>query len=163
MVITLNLMQMMWAADFDESMVYDLEEKRLEALMVQLPEDPEHEIREENEDTNDCSVRSGSQSNHYKNDSSPKAGLQNHGNTDNSIYEAKLKPLSSHVCGLTRNLWPRNDHNQQRIISSLPRKGNVELPIFCVAAILVINRQKIIRETHCFEEIIKAGAFLLHS
>ncbi|KAF7805331.1 small G protein signaling modulator 1-like isoform X1 [Senna tora] len=157
----LSMWEMMWAADFDEFLAYDLEEKCLEALVVQLPEDSGHETREEKADTNDKSVRGGSLSNYAENYRSTKAGLQpNHGNIDNPVFEVKLKSMSSHsFCGLTRNFWPRNDHIEMSTVSSLSRKENDELPIFCVAAILVINRQKIIRETHSFDDMIKAGVW----
>lgn len=151
-------MQMMWAADFDESLAYDLEENGLEALDLHLPRDSSNDIREEIADSDDGSMRSGSQSNHNENDTT-KASLQsNHGNTDHPIYDVRLKLLSYHAfCGLARNIWPRNGHVHTRTISSLTRKGNDELAIFCVAAILVLNRQKIIRETHSFDDMIKAG------
>ncbi|XP_028780074.1 small G protein signaling modulator 1 isoform X2 [Neltuma alba] len=152
----LSMWEMMWAADFDESLVHDLEEKCLEALVIKLPEDSGHEIKGELANTND-GVRIGSQSNNSDNDSCTKTGLQsNHGNIDHSLCDVKLKSLASHTfCGLTRNFWSRNAQIEMSIISSLSRKENEELPIFCVAAILVINRQKIIRETHSFDDMIK--------
>ncbi|XP_054811976.1 uncharacterized protein LOC129313108 isoform X2 [Prosopis cineraria] len=152
----LSMWEMMWAADFDESLVHDLEEKCPEALEIKLPENSGHEMKRELANTNDA-VRSSSQSNSSENDSSTKARLQsNYGNTDHSVCDVKLKLLSSHTfCGLTRSFWSRNAQIEMSIISALSRKENDELPIFCVAAILVINRQKIIRETHSFDDMIK--------
>ncbi|KAK4254827.1 hypothetical protein QN277_007914 [Acacia crassicarpa] len=152
----LSMWEMMWATDFDESLVHDLEGKCLEALVIKLPEDLGHEMKGEIANIND-GVRSGSQSNNSEIDSSAKSGLQsNHGNIDHSACDSKLKLLSSHTfCGFTRNFWSRNAQIEMSIISSLSRKENEELPIFCVAAILVINRQKIIRETHSFDDMIK--------
>ncbi|KAK7272002.1 hypothetical protein RJT34_28322 [Clitoria ternatea] len=153
----LSMWEMMWAADFDESLAYELEENCLEALEVHLPRDSSNYMREEITDTDDGSVRSGSQSNHNEDDHTKSSLQSNHGNADHSVAsDVKLKSLSSHTfCGLARNIWPRNDRVQMSSISSLTRKGNYELAIFCVAAILVLNRQKIIRETHSFDDTIK--------
>ena len=157
-------MQMMWAADFDDSLAHDLKEKCLEALDIHLPRGSIHDMSEEIADTGDGSVKSGSQSNHNENDSTEGSLHSNCGNTDHPVCDVKLKPLSSHTfCGLARNIWPRNDRVQMGTISSLTRRGNDELSIFCVAAILVLNRQKIIRETHSFDDMIKAGALIFCS
>ncbi|CAJ1955508.1 unnamed protein product [Sphenostylis stenocarpa] len=153
----LSMWEMMWAADFDESMAYDLEQNCLEALELHLRRDSSNDPREEITDSDDGSVKSGSQSNHDENDNRKASPQLNHGRTYNTVYGIKLKSFSSHsFCGLARNIWPRNDRAQMRRISSA-MKGNNELAIFCVAAILVLNRQKIIRETHSFDDIIKAG------
>ncbi|KAI4324335.1 hypothetical protein L6164_023882 [Bauhinia variegata] len=152
----LSMWEMMWAADFDESFVYDLEEKCLEPLVVNLPRDLGGEMGEENADTDDASVKSGSHSNHNENEST-NAGLQlNREVIDHSTTDVKLKSMSSHsFCGLTRNFWSRNGRLQISTVASLTKKGSHVLPIFCVAAILVLNRQKIIRETHSFDDTIK--------
>lgn len=151
---------MMWAADFDESMAYDLEENCLEALELHLPRDSSNGMREEIADSDGGSVKSGSRSNHNENDNTKASPQSNHERADHSVYASKLKSLSSHTfCGLARNIWPRS-HQVQTSSISLKRKGNNELAIFCVAAILVLNRQKIIRETHSFDDMIKAGALI---
>ncbi|KAG4380843.1 hypothetical protein GLYMA_15G028000v4 [Glycine max] len=151
----LSMWEMMWAADFDESMAYDLEENCLEALELQLPRDSSNDMREEIADSDGGSVKSGSRSNHNENDNTKASPQSNHERADHSVYDSKLKSLSSHTfCGLARNIWPRN-HQVQMSSISLTRKGNNELAIFCVAAILVLNRQKIIRETHSFDDMIK--------
>lgn len=151
---------MMWAADFDESMAYDLEENCLEALELHLPRDSSNGMREEIADSDGGSVKNGSQSNHNENDNTKASPQSNHERADHSVYDSKLKSLSSHTfCGLARNIWPRS-HQVQTSSISLKRKGNNELAIFCVAAILVLNRQKIIRETHSFDDMIKAGALI---
>ncbi|MED6144678.1 hypothetical protein PIB30_017779 [Stylosanthes scabra] len=147
---------MMWAADFDESLAYDLKEKCLEALDVHLPRDSIHNMREEMADSGDGSVKSGSQSKHNENHSTNASLQSNRANTDRSVSDVKLKSPSSYAfCGLARTIWPRNHGVQMGTISSLRRRGNDELSIFCVAAILVLNRQKIIRETHSFDDMIK--------
>lgn len=147
--LCVSKMQMMWAADFDESLAHDLEENCLEALVVQLPRDSESETRDE-------SVESGS--------SAMKATLEmNHGNVDCSVTaENGMKSATTrHFCGLTRNIWSRNDPLQICAAVLSTKKGDDELPVFCVAAILIMNHQKIIRETHSIDDMIKAGALIL--
>ncbi|XP_058780276.1 uncharacterized protein LOC131653942 [Vicia villosa] len=152
----LSMWEMMWAADFDESWTYDLEENCLEALDLHLPKDSSSHIKEAIADSDDDSIKSGSQSNHNENDSTKTSPQPHHGNTDHPVSDVKFKLQASNTfCGLARNIWPRNGRVQTRIISSLARKGNDELATFCVAAILVLNRQKIIRETHSFDDMIK--------
>ncbi|KAL4359234.1 hypothetical protein AHAS_Ahas08G0057000 [Arachis hypogaea] len=144
-------------ADFEESLAYDLKEKCLKALDVHLPRDSIHDMREESADPGDGSVKSGSQSKHNQNHSKNASLQSNHVNTDHSVSDVKLKSLSSYAfCGLARSIWPSRHGVQMGTISS-KRRGNDELSIFCVAAILVLNRQKIIRETHSFDDMIKAG------
>ncbi|KAJ7947471.1 Ypt/Rab-GAP domain of gyp1p superfamily protein, putative isoform 1 [Quillaja saponaria] len=153
----LSMWEMMWAADFDESWAYKLEENCLGPLVIHLQRDSVSEIREESADTDDGNVKSGLQSNHDEN-GSKKGGLQlNHGNIDHSMSDSiKLKSLSSHpFCGLTRNFWSRNDPVQICTVVSSTRNGDDELPVFCVAAILIINRHKIIKETCSFDDMIK--------
>ncbi|KAL5082653.1 hypothetical protein RYX36_011074 [Vicia faba] len=155
----LSMWEMMWAADFDESWTYDLEENCPEALDLHLPRDSSSYRKEAISDSDD-SIKSGSQSNHNENDSTKTSPQLHHGNTDHPVSDVKLKLQSNTFCGLARNIWPRNDRVRTRIISSFARKGNDELATFCVAAILVLNRQKIIRETHSFDDMIKAGALI---
>ncbi|CAI8592187.1 unnamed protein product [Vicia faba] len=150
----LSMWEMMWAADFDESWTYDLEENCPEALDLHLPRDSSSYRKEAISDSDD-SIKSGSQSNHNENDSTKTSPQLHHGNTDHPVSDVKLKLQSNTFCGLARNIWPRNDRVRTRIISSFARKGNDELATFCVAAILVLNRQKIIRETHSFDDMIK--------
>lgn len=140
-------MQMIWAADFDESVAYDLEENCLEALVLQLPRDSGLEMRGESTDNGNGMVKGG--------------GIQsNHGNADRlKPHHVGVKSISSRpFCGLTRNLWSKNDRFQICTVVSSTRNGHNDLPVYCVAAILIMNRQKIIRETHSFDDVIKAGA-----
>ncbi|KAF3455760.1 hypothetical protein FNV43_RR00402 [Rhamnella rubrinervis] len=139
----LCMWEMMWAADFDESLAYNLEENCLEALMVQLPRDSETEMGDENAESVNGEMKGGLQ--------------QNHGNIDHSISDNEgMKSASSHhFCGLTRSFWSRNDQMQICAAVSSTKKEQDELPVFCVAAILIMNRHKIIRETHSIDDMIK--------
>lgn len=140
----LSMWEMIWAADFDESMAYNLEENCLEALVVQLPRDSELEMREESTENDNGTVKGG--------------GSQlNHANVERSMPDNNgMKSISSRpFCGLTRNFWSKNDRMQICTVISSTRNGHNELPVFCVAAVLIRNRQKIIRETHSFDDMIK--------
>ncbi|MBA0840906.1 hypothetical protein Goarm_003443, partial [Gossypium armourianum] len=135
---SLRMWEMMWAADFDESASCDLEDICLEALVVQLPRDMGEETREENPESGDDGVKGSLQSKH-------------------SLSEnAGFKSAAAHrFCGLTRNFLSKNNLLQICGLVSSTRKGDDNLPVFCVAAILIMNRQKIIKETHSIDDMIK--------
>lgn len=136
----------MWAADFNEVMTGNLEKNCLEPLVIQLPADSEVQMREE-------SVVNGSSD--LKGDSHRKYRIAESSKSDST----GIKSESGHpFCGLTRNLFSRNGNLQicTAIISA--RNGDDELPVFCVAAILILNRQKIMRETRSIDDMIKASA-----
>ncbi|TYI60968.1 hypothetical protein E1A91_D10G141600v1 [Gossypium mustelinum] len=135
---SLRMWEMMWAADFDESASCDLEDFCLEALVVQLPRDLGEETREENPESGDDGVKGSLQSKH-------------------SLSEnAGFKSAAAHrFCGLTRNFLSKNNILQICGLVSSTRKGDDNLPVFCVAAILIMNRQKIIKETHSIDDMIK--------
>lgn len=137
----------MWAADFDESKAYSLEGSCLEALTLQLPRGSEVEISEGHMDNGHSNTKEILQSNNENLERS-------------SCDNAGMKSPSAHAfCGLTRNLCSRNDHIKKCTVISSTKQGDDELPVFCVAAILITNRQKIIRETRSIDDLIKVGAF----
>ncbi|PPS14171.1 hypothetical protein GOBAR_AA06398 [Gossypium barbadense] len=128
----------MWAADFDESVNCSLEKICLEALTIQVPGDSGAEDEEENtENGNDNAI----------------GGLQfKHSLSENEGIKAAS---TYHFCGLTRNFWSRNDRLQICNVVSPTRKGDDDLPVFCVATILIMNRQKLIKETRSIDDMIK--------
>lgn len=137
-------MQMIWAADFDLSLTCLLDEDYPEVLSIQLPKETEAESGEESSDSNNVG---------------PKGGIQEkHGTTECSMsdYTGIRSGSTIHFCGLGKPFWSRNEHFQIRTILSSTKNGDDELPVFCVAAILVMNRHKIIRETHSIDDLIKA-------
>ncbi|KAI9391743.1 hypothetical protein POPTR_007G132900v4 [Populus trichocarpa] len=139
----LRMWEMMWAADFDESVVCDLEENCLDALLLNVPRDCEGDTREESIENSDGSSRDGSQSKH---------GNVEHLTSDNT----GMKSASAYnFCGFTKNFWSRNDRMQITNAISSTKNGDDELPVFCVAAILIMNRQKIIKETRSIDDMIK--------
>ncbi|KAK1319169.1 hypothetical protein QJS10_CPB04g01939 [Acorus calamus] len=139
----LCMWEMMWAADYDEAMAQELEENCLEPLVLQIPRDLGDEMVVE-------SMENG-----------PKDSkcMQSESETYNlpaSAHNGVTSALSQPFCGLTRaNFWARHDHPQICTMSASTRNGDDELPVFCVAAILIMNRQKIIRETHSIDDVIK--------
>ncbi|KAL6976178.1 hypothetical protein U1Q18_024968 [Sarracenia purpurea var. burkii] len=132
---------MMWAADFEESIACNLAENCLEPLVIQIPRESGAETGEGSSENGKCSV---------------KGGQSNHENEERCISDNGMKSASSHpFCGLTRNFWSKNDHLHICTVVSSTRNGDDELPVFCVAAILIMNRQKIIRETNSIDDLIK--------
>ncbi|EXC33982.1 Small G protein signaling modulator 1 [Morus notabilis] len=144
----LCMWEMMWAADFDESLVHDLEENCLEALVIELPRDSESEMRDESVESSRSTTKGSLQTNHENVDWSVTA--------ENGIKSA----ATHHFCGLTRHFWSRNGTMQIAAAVSSTKRGDDELPVFCVAAILIMNHQKIIRETRSIDDMIKAGALI---
>ncbi|KAK3020461.1 hypothetical protein RJ639_047115, partial [Escallonia herrerae] len=140
----LSMWEMMWASDFDELMACNLEENCPELLVIQIPRQPAAETVEENIENDDGGSKGGLPS---------KQGTVERSVPDNT----GMKSTTSHpFCGLTKNFWSKNDRFQICTIVSSTRNGDDELPVFCVAAILIMNRQKIIRETRSIDDLIKA-------
>lgn len=133
---------MMWAADFDESLACHLDESCPKLLTI-------HILRESVADTVKESSKHHSSS--FKGRLHMKPGSLEHSISENGIKPASTRPL----CGLTKNLWSKNDQFQICTIISSTKNGDDELPVFCVAAILIMNRHKIIRETHSIDDLIK--------
>ncbi|XP_025815960.1 small G protein signaling modulator 1-like isoform X3 [Panicum hallii] len=69
----------------------------------------------------------------------------------NSSTRRKSKTRKSHRA----TIWARPQQMPQLSASVLARSGDDELPIFCVAAILIINRHRIIRGTRSIDDAIK--------
>lgn len=135
---------MIWAADFDLSLTYLLDENCPDVLAIQLPQETEAESGEESIDSNSVGPRDGFPAKH---------GTVERSISDNTgIRSGSNRPF----CGLTKTFWSRNERFQIRTLVSSTRNGDDELPVFCVAAILIMNRQKIIRETHSIDDLIKA-------
>lgn len=141
----------MWAADFDESIAFHLEENCPEILVIQIPKESEAESGEEIFENNNSDSK----------DDSP----SKHGSGERTVSENNGMKLSlAHpFCGLTRNFWSKSNgmHNVNMVSST--RSTVDELPVFCVAAILVMNHQKIIKQTRSIDDLIKAGLFILTS
>ncbi|CAB75453.1 putative protein [Arabidopsis thaliana] len=155
---------MMWAADFDESFAETLEKDCLKPLVVQLPKRSgvdmgDHKI----DDGNGTTTNSESTS---KSDRTSKSSLLSKSGllpesgplpkTGPLSDDFGMKPAGSYsLCGLTRNLWSRNERTHASCVVSSCGKGDDPLPVFCVAAILIMNRHKIMKETRSIDDMIK--------
>lgn len=140
----LSMWEMMWAADFDESVACNLEVNCLEPLAIQMPKDSSPKIGEVNAVNGSGSVKDGLQTNQLNEECSYSAS-------------SELKSQSNHpFCGLTRNFWSKNERfNISSTQISLTRNGDDDLPVYCVAAILIMNRHKMIKETSSIDDLIK--------
>ncbi|XP_027164158.1 small G protein signaling modulator 1-like isoform X3 [Coffea eugenioides] len=139
----LSMWEMMWAADFDESLSCHLDDNCPELLVIQIPRDSRAEMEQESIDNSPSCLKGGASS---------KKGHLEHSVSDNT----GIKSASAHpFCGLAKTFWSRNDRLHVGTALSTMGNGDDELPVFCVAAILIMNRQKIIRETHSIDDLIK--------
>lgn len=137
---------MMWAADFDEVAIQELEKSCLEPLVLHIPR-------------NSCSERIEESMENGKRNSrgthSQDVGNADVSTTDNhGTRSVSINPF----CGLTSaSFWCRNDRMQICTIISTKNVDD-ELVVFCVAAILFINRHKVIKEACSIDDLIKVGA-----
>ncbi|KAF3558487.1 hypothetical protein F2Q69_00017946 [Brassica cretica] len=172
----LRMWEMMWAADYDESVAETLENDCLEPLVIHLPSKSKAEVSEETIYDSIKREPATSKSGPISKSSGllsmsgllPKSGPLP--KTSGPLSEESgMKSASSssssayHFCGLTRSLWSRNDRTTTThapcVISSI-RKGDDTLPVFCVAAILIMNRHKIMKETRSIDDMIQVRKFI---
>ncbi|XP_057874046.2 uncharacterized protein LOC131080009 [Cryptomeria japonica] len=139
----LCMWEMMWAADFDEAMAWALENNCLEALVLRLPKTLS---RGSHVECDEGTPRS--KSNKLE---------QNHVEIHVSGHDDARSLSRSPFCGLgAGNFWPKQDRQQILSMSSLLKKDpDDELSVFCVAAILVLNRSKFIKEINSMDDAIK--------
>lgn len=138
----LCMWEMMWAADFDESLSCHLDASCPELLVVQVPRNSGALMEQENIENN---------GNDSKDSSSSKKGNLEHTVSDNT----GMKSTSHPFCGLAKSFWSKNDCLHVGTAMSTTGNGDDELPVFCVAAVLILNRQKIIRQTRSIDDLIK--------
>jgi hypothetical protein len=138
----------MWAADFNEDAIRNLEENCLEPLLVDVKNDLSCEVKEEHR-VNKYTRRKSKSRRFYRRNGEMR-GSCNHG-----VKSSTQNPL----CGLSgATIWARHQQTHHSSTTVLRKTGDNELPIFCVAAILIINRHKIIRGTHSIDDAIKASS-----
>lgn len=137
--------QMMWAADFDEAMAWALESNCLEALVLRLPKAL---CRESHVECDEGTPRS--KSNKLE---------ENHVSRHDDARSLSRSPF----CGLgAGNFWPKQGRQQILSMSSLLKKDpNDELSVFCVGAILVLNRSKFIKEINSMDDAIKVSSLTI--
>ncbi|KAF3785270.1 TBC1 domain family member 15 [Nymphaea thermarum] len=137
----LSMWEMMWAADFDEAASHELADNCLDPLILRLPQDAAT-----------CTT-DGNNKQHSKN--SPTA----HSNAEEPVCGVDaMRPISMiPFCGFKpSNFWTRNHHWQTNTLAFSPlRNGDDDLAVFCVAAILILNRPKIIKQACSMDDVIK--------
>ncbi|KAG8655426.1 hypothetical protein MANES_04G048209v8 [Manihot esculenta] len=105
----LQLWEMMWAADFDESFTCDFEENYLEALVLHLPRDSGGEMKEIAEIIMMVQMMFH------------RLSMEEHSLSENTA----MKSASAYpFCGLTRNFWLRSDRMQISIAVSSTKNGD---------------------------------------
>ncbi|KAL6626534.1 hypothetical protein ACP70R_030260 [Stipagrostis hirtigluma subsp. patula] len=142
---SLIMWEMMWAADFDEDAIRRLEENCLEQLLVDPRIDLSCEVREVHH-VNSCSRRK----------SKIRKFHRRNGEICGACHPGVKSGTRNHLCGLSgATIWARPLQMPHQSANMLARSGDDELPTFCVAAILIINRHKIIRGTRSIDDAIK--------
>ncbi|KAM0920994.1 hypothetical protein ACQ4PT_007208 [Festuca glaucescens] len=142
---SLSMWEMMWAADFNEDAIRNLEENCLELLVVDAKNDLSCEVKDEHQ-VNKFTRRKSKSRRFYRRNGEMRRSC-NHG-----VKSSTQNPL----CGLSgATIWARHQQTHHLSTNILTKNGDNELPIFCVAAILIINRHKIIRGTHSIDDTIK--------
>ncbi|ONM30892.1 Ypt/Rab-GAP domain of gyp1p superfamily protein [Zea mays] len=145
---SLIMWEMMWAADFDEEAVRHLEENCLEPLLVDLSNGLSSEVKEVHRINSSTRRKPRTRKCHSRN-----------GEICGACHPGMKSSTRNHLCGLSgATIWARPQQMPHPSASVLAKGGDYELPIFCVAAILIINRQKIIRGTHSIDDAIKASS-----
>ena len=131
---------MMWAADFDEAGALMLSENGLQPLTLQL---------ENNRDSSMVMDLPCPPSDHGGD-----GPLSPQDNVDRLIARNPF-------CGLARaSFWAARHDQAPSSTSSTAKIQCDELPVFCVAAILILNRIKITRETQTSDDMIKVEIFI---
>ncbi|KAF8724032.1 hypothetical protein HU200_021041 [Digitaria exilis] len=142
---SLTMWEMMWAADFDEEAIRRLEESCLESLLVDLRTDLSCEAKEAHRMNSSTRRKSKARRSYHRN-----------GEICEACHPGTRSSTRNHLCGLSgATIWARPQQMPHLSTNVLARGGDDELPIFCVAAILIINRHKIIRGTHSIDDAIK--------
>ncbi|XBI62230.1 hypothetical protein VPH35_042886 [Triticum aestivum] len=142
---SLSMWEMMWAADFDEDAIRNLEANCLEPLLLDVKNDFSCEVKEESRVNKYTRRKSKSRRSHRRN-----------GEIRVSCNPGVKSSTRNPLCGLSgATIWARHQHMPHLSTNVLTKNGDDELPIFCVAAILIINRHKIIRDTHSIDDAIK--------
>lgn len=142
---------MMWAADFEHASTRMLEYQSLEALQLQHPlPDRRSSFPPEDEVGGACRV-----------DHSPTCTtLQRlHTCETSGIESLRWKVLASKTsfCGLRPGrLWHKNRNRRlPRNAGLLERKGDEDISVFCVAAIIEQNRNMLFNKLQSMDDAIK--------
>ncbi|EFJ22432.1 hypothetical protein SELMODRAFT_416728 [Selaginella moellendorffii] len=142
-ILELTDVYMMWAADFDNGISWALEYHCPELLIVKDPTPADETLPED-----DSKAMSPLYT--FQDQSLDTSPLEDN---DRVGYLSR-----SPLCGLRAgNFWPRHSRHKIRTVSSLLGKtGDDELSVFVVAAILVLNRTRFMKDVHSMDDAIKA-------
>lgn len=141
-------LQMMWAADFDEEVIRRLEENCLEPLLVDLSNGSSCEVKEVHRISSSTRIKPKTRKSYRRN-----------GEICGACHPGMKSSTRNHLCGLSgATIWARPQQMPHPSANVLAKSGDYELPIFCVAAILIINRHKIIRGTRSIDDAIKVSS-----
>lgn len=133
---------MMWAADFDQATVWALECETLDALVLKDPL-PKAEMFPASETS---SVFVSPERLHRPESLGPEA------------FRWKALAKGSSFCGLRpRDFWARH---QNRMVSAeagslLGQHGDEDISVFCVAALIEQNRDKLLKKIQSMDDAIK--------
>ncbi|XP_024542175.1 small G protein signaling modulator 2 [Selaginella moellendorffii] len=140
---TLCMWEMMWAADFDHAMLWSFESEPLEPLQIKPPSRSLLERIQED----DCMDYYWTKISPF---TSPLPASEDPLSQSSKItYESK-----SPLCGLVTS-WPNFGRHRIRSGMSFGRNGDSEISVFVVAAIVVINREKFLKEARSMDDVIK--------
>ena len=150
---------MMWAADFDQAMAWALDYNCLESLVLRIPSTRlEEEFCAEDEVSMPTSPDP-----RYTHPGSPYGGSQLSDSFTPVAFGGDTLSNGGPLCGLKpSHFWSK--HRQltpSTLTGLLGRDGDEELSVFCVAAILVQNRTKLLKDVQSMDDAIKV--FALHS
>ncbi|KAL2631581.1 hypothetical protein R1flu_016267 [Riccia fluitans] len=149
---SLSLWEMMWAADFNQAIVWALEYSCLDALVLNMPSPftctPEREA-----DNSGCDDAA----NVSQYGTSPRQDYASAGSASPNASSFGGNFLArSPFCGLRPgNLLSKNRQRMPTVRNLIGRNGDEELAVFCVAAILVHNRNKLLKEVQSMDDAIK--------
>ncbi|KAK3160053.1 hypothetical protein QOZ80_1BG0054650 [Eleusine coracana subsp. coracana] len=142
---SLIMWEMMWAADFNEDAIKRLEENCLESLLVDLRNDLSYEVNEMHR-ANSCTRRKFKVRKFHR----------RNGEICGACHPVVKSSTRNHLCGLSgATIWARHQQMPHLSANVVGKNEDEELAVFCVAAILIINRHKIIRGTRSIDDAIK--------
>ncbi|BBN20771.1 hypothetical protein MPTK1_4g13805 [Marchantia polymorpha subsp. ruderalis] len=152
---SLSLWEMMWAADFNQAMAWALEYNCLDALVLSIPPpffNPDSRRGDDAgyHDTPHLSFASQYGCSPHRDYPSAEGALPN-----SSTFGGNFLARSP-FCGLRPGaLLTKNRHRMPTVSTLLGKNGDEELSVFCVAAILVQNRNKLLKEVQSMDDAIK--------
>lgn len=147
---------MMWAADFDQAMAWALDDNCLESLVLRTPSTRLEEEFCAEDELSSPDLR-------YAFPGSPYGGSQLSDSSTPGTFGGDILSKGGPLCGLKpSHFWSKHRQlTSSTLTGLLGRDGGEELSVFCVAAILVQNRTKLLKDVQSMDDAIKV--FVIHS